>query len=138
MCVFDVSVDLSSQEIFMKKFAFALLAAAILPTSVFAATSGAACTTGNPVSGGITGDATKFVAVTFNPKCSANVSVSYDQNATAFWAGSVSSKGKSLFSGSSSGGAVANSGACTAASCSTTDLAAALANAVTACGSYCQ
>jgi hypothetical protein len=122
----------------MKKFAFALLAAAILPTSVFAATA-TACVVGavTPATG-VPGAATTFVAVTFIPKCSANVSVSYDQNATAFWAGSVSAKGKSLFSGSSSGGAVANSGSCTAASCSTTDLASAVAHAATACGSYCQ
>lgn len=122
----------------MKKFAFALLAAAILPTSVFAATSGAACTTGSPVSGGITGDTTKFVAVTFNPKCSANVSVSFDQNATAFWAGGTSAKGKSGFGGSSQGGSVAKTNDCTSASCNAADLAAALAGAVTSCGSYCQ
>lgn len=117
----------------MKKFVIALCAALFLPGIAMAAT---ACSAGSGTL--VTGDTANFVQVSFTPKCSANTIVDYNQNATAFWMGAASVKGKTSFGGSSSGGAVAKMTDCTlVAGCAAGDLASALASALAACGSSC-
>lgn len=67
-----------------------------------------ACTA-NPTGGSYTvtgGATTDFVAVTFTGRCSANVFMTYQQNATVMAVGSASRKGGRIFSGSTAGGGV--------------------------------
>ena len=121
----------------MKKIAFITLAM-VASTSVFAqVTSGAVC-------GGTAGDGTAvasdttgsyLVRVGFTPKCSANVLLNFNQNATAAWVASGSQKGRSTFIGSSNGGGVVKSGTCPNAGCTTTEIGTALTAAAAIGGS---
>lgn len=119
----------------MKKFAIAFAIAAILPAVASAQT--AVCAAGAAGNGTAIAAGTDFVKAAITPKCSANVHLSYDQNTTAFWVASGSSKGKHYFGGSTEGGAVANLGACDATGCSTNNISSAMTAVVTACGSAC-
>ncbi|MBX9848234.1 MAG: hypothetical protein K2X64_02985 [Rhodocyclaceae bacterium] len=75
------------------------------------------------VTGGATTD---FVAVTFTGRCSANVFMTYQQNATAMAVGSASRKGGNIFSGSTAGGGVQPTGTkCVAAGCTADNATAA-------------
>lgn len=57
-------------------------------------------------------DGSLFVRVTFAPTCSTNTVLVQDDDGTKVWAGSASSKGQSLFGGSTNGGSVGNMGQC--------------------------
>lgn len=94
----------------------------ILAALAFVAISGVAQAAGTAVCTGTAGngetvsgvtDGTAFVRVDLVPKCSANVQLSFDQNATAAGVCANSTKGKNTFGGSTSGGAVARTGDCT-------------------------
>ncbi len=75
-------------------------------TAPTAAGNGASITTAGdgftPASGGAAG----FVLNTFQPKCSANVYASIEQNEIALGVASGSKKGKNLFTGGTGGGGV--------------------------------
>ena len=51
-----------------------------------------------------------FIVNSFTMKCSANVFLKYDENATAVGVASVSKKGKNIFAGGSAGGQVKPTG----------------------------
>lgn len=73
-----------------------------------------------------------FVKVGFSVQCSSNTHVAFfDQSPTTFWVGAGSGKGNQRFMGSSNGGAVVTSGACT----STTGCVAADATAAASAAS---
>lgn len=57
-------------------------------------------------------DGSLFVRVTFAPTCSTNTIMVQDDDGTKVWAAAASSKGQSLFGGSTNGGSVGNMGAC--------------------------
>ena len=82
---------------------------------VFAQTSGTACSAGaaTDVPAGTTG---LFVVRAFPVRCSANVTASWLQNSIAFAIGSLSSKGKSYFQGTTGGGAI-SANPCSGATC---------------------
>jgi hypothetical protein len=69
-----------------------------------------------------------FVVNAFTPKCSANVYLAYEQDATAFAVGAASAKGKNVFSGSTNGGGVTSTAACAAATCAASDATGATAD----------
>jgi hypothetical protein len=85
-----------------------------------AAISSLSANAANICTGGVAGDgapvtsgANAFVKVAFTPKCSANVFLSgEDVSPTVYKVGAASVKGKSIFAGSSLGGAVGNVGEC--------------------------
>lgn len=54
----------------------------------------------------VAGTTDQFVAVTFTGNCSANVFLSYQQNATVMAVAAASRKGANTFSGSTNGGAI--------------------------------
>jgi hypothetical protein len=92
-----------------------LAVAAVTSLSANAATvavcSGGIAGEGKSFSGNTATDA--FVKVNFTPKCSANVLLAAEEtSATLFKVGSASIKGKTMFAGSTAGGAVGNVGAC--------------------------
>lgn len=115
----------------MKKIAimmFGLVAA----SQAFAQTT--VCSNGTATNYTSTNSATTpmFVVRDFPVRCSANVTAVARENAVAFAAGSVSTKGKSRFQGTTGGGAVAGQ-PCAGVTCVASDadngLAAALASA---------
>ena len=68
------------------------------------------------------GGTQNFVQVTFTGRCSANVNMSYAQNATVMAVGAASRKGGNVFGGHSNGGGVSPTGAkCPAAGCTITE-----------------
>lgn len=121
----------------MKKIVLALAFAAFVPGMASAAAT-AVCAAGAAANGTAITAGVNFIKAAVTPKCSANVHLSYDQNTTAFWVASGSSKGKNYFGGSTEGGAVANLGACAATGCTTGNITTAMTAVVTACGSACQ
>lgn len=92
------------------------------------AASTAVCT--GPITAGpgvaITADEDLFVKVDIAPKCSANVQLAYDQDATTFGVCANSKKGKNSFGGTTEGGGVSAQGAaCPSSGCEAPDAAAA-------------
>ncbi|WP_291995369.1 hypothetical protein [Candidatus Accumulibacter sp. ACC003] len=76
------------------------------------------CAGGGAKDGAAVTAGTDFVKVAFTPKCSANVILSGDDvSATVYKVGAASVKGKTVFAGSSLGGAVGNVGTCGASPC---------------------
>lgn len=75
----------------------------------------------------------QFVAVTFTGTCSANVFLSYQQNATLMAVSAASRKGANTFSGSTNGGAVRPDSAqkCAASGCTADNVTGALTTAYT-------
>lgn len=94
---------------------------AVAAISSLSANAANICTGGGASDGaGVTAGTDAFVKVTFTPKCSANVFLNGDDvSPTIYKVGAASVKGKTIFAGSSLGGAVGNvgdcSGVCTAA-----------------------
>ncbi len=86
-------------------------------TAVCAAPS--AASNGTTITGGTAG--TDFVLSTFTPKCSTNVHLAYQQNATTFAVASGSAKGKTYYSGNTNGGGVTADGTCAATGCTAAD-----------------
>lgn len=87
--------------------------------------SGGGAGNGNQVVAG-----TDFVKVAFTPKCSANVMLQgNDLSATVYLVASASLKGKTVFNGSSVGGAVTKAGECSASPCTPSEVGTALAAA---------
>jgi hypothetical protein len=114
----------------MKKIILASVtfAAALASMSAGAATA-TVCAGGSGGTGAAqTADTSTFVKVAFNPKCSANVHLTSDDNQTYYRVGAASVKGKNGFGGSTAGGAVSPS-ACAATGCTSTDATAAMTNA---------
>ena len=107
----------------MKKLIVAS-ALAVFSTMSFAAATNvcdglAASGNGTTINGGTAG--TDFVLSTFTPKCSTNVFLAYDQNATVFAVASGSKKGKTYYSANTNGGGVTADGSCPATGCVKTD-----------------
>jgi len=66
----------------------------------------------------IAADEALFVKVAIAPKCSANVQLAYDQDATTFGVCANSKKGKNSFGGTTEGGGVSAQGdACPSTGC---------------------
>ena len=86
------------------------------------------CTGGGAGNGAsVTAGTDAFVKVGFTPKCSANVLLyGDDASVTLYKVGSASLKGKTVFAGSSLGGAVGNVGVCGASPCTTGEVTAAI------------
>lgn len=90
----------------MKKFLFAgcaaLLSSVVLaqagPTAVCTATGKPAAVVGGDTSG------TYFVRSNFNPTCSPNTHMTYEQTSAELWAAAASTKGGNVFGGSTNGG----------------------------------
>lgn len=124
----------------MKKSSLVVLAAVSLISagSAFGATSGTVCGGSAAGSGQTIGDASatgEFVRQNFATRCSANVFLSYQQNAINFGVGAGSQKGKTAFQGNTGGGAVAKSADCDAnTGCTATHANTAAAAALTAAG----
>ncbi len=94
----------------MKKTIIALALAACSSFAMAAATQ--VCTNGTPTNVPGATDGTLFVRVIFAPTCSTNTIMVQDDDGTKVWAGAASSKGQSLFGGSTNGGSVGNLGQC--------------------------
>jgi len=95
----------------MKKI-FVLVFGVLAVGQVFA---GTLCTNGAATGSGVTSGnftvvANQFVVRTFPVKCSANVEVNHQETAVAFGVGSLSTKGKSYFVGTTGGGQVSGTG----------------------------
>lgn len=89
-----------------------LAVAAVSSISANAATQ-SICTGGGAGNGQPVASGSDFVKVAFTPKCSANVILTGDDvSATVYKVGAASVKGKTVFAGSSLGGAVGNVGEC--------------------------
>ena len=85
------------------------------------------CSGGGAGNGQSVAAGTNFVKVDFTPKCSANVLLyGEDVSATLYKVGSASVKGKTIFAGSSLGGAVGNVGTCGASPCTTSEVTTAI------------
>lgn len=119
----------------MKKIAAVLIGMAAAGQAF--AQAGPAQTCNAPASSGagttVTATAgTTFIVRDFQPRCSANVFASFQQNTVAFAVGSASSKGKNRFVGSTGGGGISGT-QCAGVTCvvgdSTAQLAATLAAA---------
>ena len=86
-----------------------------------AATSGVVCAAPTSAGNGtITVDTSatnEMVVNSFQPKCSANVHMVYDQQKSYFRVGAVSSAGSRSFRGSTAGGSVTSEATCTGTSC---------------------
>ena len=76
-----------------------------------------------------------FIMQGFTPRCSSNVSLDYEQTATAVGVGAVSSKGGNTYSGNTEGGAVAGTACGTNKRCDGTESAAAATAALAAASS---
>lgn len=115
----------------MKKIILgSVLAVALTQTSH--ATTQTVCAAPSAAANGasVTADTTTFVKTAFTPKCSANVHLIGDDQGTYYGAGSVSSKGKNSFVGSTAGGGVKASVSCAAATgCTSAEAATAAAAA---------
>lgn len=118
----------------MKKLsiAVALFAVSTLAQATPACT-GATAGTGTPVAG--TTDGTMFIIQGFTPRCSTNVFLDWEQSARAVGVGAASSKGGSVYSGNSEGGAVGGADCGASKRCSGTEAAGAATTALTAAGS---
>jgi hypothetical protein len=123
------------QENAMKKLIFVGLC--VLSSAAFAdGTAVCASLTSAAPGTAITGDGAKFVKVTFTPKCSANTHVAYEQDAVNFAAAGGSSKGKTVFGGSTGGGGVSPvAGKTCATGCGAADATGATAALLAAAGS---
>jgi hypothetical protein len=123
------------QENAMKKLIF--IGLCVLSSAAFA--TGTAVCASSPTAAAsttpITGDGANFVKVTFTPKCSANTHVAYEQNAVNFAAAGGSSKGKTVFGGSTGGGGVSPTGATCANGCAAGDATGATNALLTAASS---
>ena len=84
-------------------------------------------TAGNALTAAAVTAATSFVKVAFTPKCSANVHLSGSDSDTYFRVGSASGKGKTMFAGSTNGGAVVPAGLCPS-TCAASDATTAMAS----------
>lgn len=83
------------------------LAASVSAHAAVALTNVCPATTIPNAAATVTGTAGNFVIVTFTPRCSNNVVLSYSEpNATFVAVGTTSLKGKNAFAGSSMGGGV--------------------------------
>jgi len=103
-----------------------LAVAAVTSLSANAATQ-AICTGGGAGNGAAVVSGTDFVKVGFTPKCSANVILTgEDVSSTVYRVGSASVKGKTIFAGSSLGGAVGNVGTCGASPCTSGEVSTAI------------
>ena len=102
------------------------LAASVSAHAAVATTNVCPATAIPQVAATVTGTAGNFVIVTFTPRCSNNVILSYsDPNGTFVAVGSTSTKGKNAFAGSSMGGGVVPIPAgCAGAACVTSDATA--------------
>lgn len=107
---------------------------ALAVTGVMAQTQVCTGAAGNATSD-IVGSTANFVQVSFRPKCSANVLLSYSQSTTAFAVGSGSQKGKTYFSGNTAGGGVSAQGACPPTGCTITDVNTKTGQSLTAASS---
>lgn len=122
----------------MKKYFVAGLMALIATGSVYAQAAattdlGDVCTGASAGANGTAFTAGNFfVKASFTPKCSANVYLSYKQDATTFAVGSGSAKGKTKFKGNSNGGGVVRDADCAATTgCVQNDATASAAQAYT-------
>ncbi|MFC5300287.1 hypothetical protein [Azospira restricta] len=73
---------------------------------------------------------TYFIKAGFTARCSNNVALAYDEDATYMRVGAVSVKGRNMFAGSSVGGAVTGT-PCATSGCTVSDAAAAFTKAPT-------
>jgi opacity protein-like surface antigen len=108
----------------MKKVILASVLATVALTSVVdanAATSGVVCAAPTAAGNGTivvdTNATNEMVVNQFQPKCSANVHMAYDQGKAYFRVGAVSSAGSRSFRGSSAGGSVTSEATCSGTSC---------------------
>lgn len=117
----------------MNKIIFASLLL-LVGSSAYAAT---ACD-GTATRQTVTGSASNFVRVTFNPVCSANTQVVYTDDAAnqKLYGGAASTKGASYFGGSTLGGAILRVGACTNNTCGGTVAATKAGDGMTAANAY--
>ena len=100
-----------------------LAVAAVTSLSANAATA-SVCTGAAAANGQAVPPGTNFVKVGFTPKCSSNVILTYeDTSATVFKVGAASLKGKTVFAGSSLGGAVGNVAVCGTSPCTSGEVA---------------
>lgn len=119
----------------MKKLSIAI---ALFAVSGFAqaVTTGPVCTgtagAGTAVTDGTAG--THFILKGFTPRCSTNVSLSFNQSSSAVGVASASSKGSAYFMGNSEGGAVRGTD-CANKRCTGEEAAGKVADALTAAGS---
>jgi hypothetical protein len=97
----------------------------------------AAQAAGTPVCAGDTGGdksvgvtAGMFIVNRFNMKCSTNVFLAYEEDATAVGVASASLKGKNIFAGGSSGGQVKRVAECASGVCNASSAADATAAAL--------
>lgn len=116
------------------------LSIALVASPVFAADLTDVCAGNAQAVNGttITSNNSDFVVTTagFTPKCSANVFLSTSDNATTFAVGAASAKGKNIFSGNTTGGAVAPTGTqCAASGCVSGDASGAATTSLAAASS---
>lgn len=97
------------------------LASGLTATSALAEVA-CAGTAGNGTAVAGATDGTTFVRVGFTPKCSANVLLRYTDQQTNFAVAAGSSKGKSTFIGSTSGGGVTKDGNCPTTGCTASEI----------------
>lgn len=119
----------------MKKYLEIAVGVMAAAAAVSASAQTSVCGAGTAGSGTVvTGVATNFVQVTFTPRCSNNVHLSYSQNTVAFAVGSGSSKGKTAFLGNTVGGGISPSTTitCAATGCSAANATSAAGAAMTA------
>jgi hypothetical protein len=92
-------------------------ALASAPAAATAVCAGAAAPSAATIASG-----TAFIQVSFTARCSANVFLDYDENATTIAVGSASKKGKNVFGGHSNGGGITTTGTlCPATGCTATE-----------------
>ena len=113
----------------MKKIALAALLATMSVGAMAAASN--VCTGGTSATSAQVTAGTNFIKNGFTAKCSANVYLSYDEDATKVAVGAASKKGKSVFAGSSEGGSVTGT-TCAAATCAQSDASSAATTALAA------
>ncbi|MDO8786507.1 MAG: hypothetical protein Q7J42_00330 [Sulfuritalea sp.] len=110
----------------MKKLIIAMSLCVVSSASMAASVCTGTAGSGTQVSPASTPE---FVKTAFTPKCSANTTVDFVENATTAAAGAISSKGNQVFKGHTNGGAVAGT-ACAAAACVAGEAATASAAAL--------
>ena len=112
-------------------FASAVIATLVAGTATAANTVICAAPTSAGAGTNVTASSTTFIKqdLVLN-KCSANVHLVANDGGSFFGVGAVSSKGKSIFQGSSAGGAVKSTGLCaTAGKCLDSEAATSATNA---------
>ena len=115
------------KKISMKSVIMGSVLAVAAVTSISANAAVSICNGGAATNGAGVTAGTGFVKVAFTPKCSANVILYGDDvSATVYKVGSASVKGKTVFAGSSLGGAVGNVGVCGASPCTSGEVTAAI------------